>query len=152
MLNQLLAEMDGLQEIKGIVVIAATNRPDILDAALLRPGRFDKLIFIGPPDEQTRLEILKIHTANMPLAKDVNLANLAKKTEGYSGADLAAICKEAALSALRENKKASEVKLKHFDEALKKIKASITKEELARYTNIEKRIREGEKSVTSYTG
>ncbi|MEM2478703.1 MAG: CDC48 family AAA ATPase [Candidatus Pacearchaeota archaeon] len=152
MLNQLLAEMDGLQEIKGIVVIGATNRPDILDSSLLRPGRFDKLIFIGPPDEASRLEILKIHTKDMPLAKNVDLAALAKLTENYSGADLAAICKEAGLAALRENMNAKEVKLKHFQEAMKKIKPSITKEEAARYKNIEKKIRESESKGISYTG
>ncbi|MEM4318460.1 MAG: CDC48 family AAA ATPase [Candidatus Pacearchaeota archaeon] len=153
MLNQMLAELDGLQEIKGIVVIAATNRPDILDSALLRPGRFDKLIYIGPPDEKARLEILKIHTKNMPLDKSVDLKVLAKTTENYSGADLNAICKEAGLAALRENKNASVVKLKHFEEAMKKIKPSITKEEVARYKNIEKKIREVErKETTSYTG
>ncbi|MEM2713700.1 MAG: AAA family ATPase, partial [Candidatus Pacearchaeota archaeon] len=152
MLNQLLAEMDGLQEIKGIVVIGATNRPDILDSSLLRPGRFDKLIFIGPPDEASRLEILKIHTKDMPLAKNVDLAALAKLTENYSGADLAAICKEAGLAALRENMNAKEVKLKHFQEAMKKIKPSITKEEAARYKNIEKKIRESESKGVSYTG
>ncbi|MEM4647745.1 MAG: CDC48 family AAA ATPase [Candidatus Pacearchaeota archaeon] len=153
MLNQLLAEMDGLQEIKGIVVIGATNRPDILDPALLRPGRFDKLIFVGPPDEKARLEILKIHTRNMPLAKDVNLEEIARRTNGYSGADLAAVCKEAALAALRENKNAKEVKLKHFEIALNKIKPSITKAEMERYKEIEKKIKQPEKrEITSYTG
>ena len=151
MLNQMLAEMDGLQDIKGIVVIAATNRPDILDPALLRPGRFDKLIFVGPPDEKARLEILKIHTRNMPLAKDVSIEEIAKKTEGYSGADLAAVCKEAALTALRENKNAKEVKAKHFEAALKKIKPSITKDQIERFKEIEKRIQEQPKG-SFYTG
>ena len=152
MLNQMLAEMDGLQDIKGIVVIGATNRPDILDPALLRPGRFDKLIFVGPPDEKARLEILKIHTKNMPLAKDVKIEELAKRTENYSGADLAAICKEAALAALRENKNAKEVKLKHFEEAMKKIKPSITKDQLERFKEIEKKIQENQTRGSFYTG
>jgi transitional endoplasmic reticulum ATPase len=153
MLNQMLAEMDGLQDIKGVVVIAATNRPDILDPALLRPGRFDKLIFVGPPDEKARLEILKIHTKNMPLAKDVKIEEIAKKTEGYSGADLAAVCKEAALTALRENKNAKEVKAKHFEAALKKIKPSITKDQIERFKEVEKKIQEGQEPRGSfYTG
>jgi transitional endoplasmic reticulum ATPase len=152
MLNQMLAEMDGLQDIKGVVVIAATNRPDILDPALLRPGRFDKLIFVGPPDENARLEILKIHTKNMPLAKDVKIEEIAKKTEGYSGADLAAVCKEAALTALRENKNAKEVKARHFEEALKKIKPSITKEQLERFKEIEKKIQETKTRGSFYAG
>jgi len=88
------------------VVIAATNRPDILDPALLRPGRFDRLIYVPPPDKQARLEILKVHTRNVPLAEDVILEELAERTEGYTGADLAALVREATLRALREAMKA----------------------------------------------
>ncbi len=131
--SQLLTEMSGIEELKGIVVMAATNRPDIVDPALLRPGRFDKLVLVPPPNEKGRLEILKVHTKNMPLAKDVNLQEIARKTEGFSGADLEALCKEAAMSALRESLKAKNVSKKHFEEALKKIKASITKETIEFY-------------------
>jgi len=84
---QLLTEISGIEEVKNVVLIAATNRPDLVDPALLRPGRLDKLVFIPPPDEKARLEILKVHTRKVPLAKDVNLEELAKRTEGYSGAD-----------------------------------------------------------------
>ncbi|MEM7823971.1 MAG: CDC48 family AAA ATPase [Candidatus Aenigmatarchaeota archaeon] len=130
--SQLLTEMSGIEEMEGVVVIAATNRPDIVDPALLRPGRFDRLIYVPAPDEKTRLEILKVHTRNMPL-KGVDLNKLAEKTEGYSGADLEAVCREAGLFALRENMNAKEVTKKHFDEALKKIKPSITEDMFAKY-------------------
>ncbi len=158
MLNQLLAEMDGLQELHDIVVIAATNRPDILDPALLRPGRFDRIIFVDVPDEKARLAILKIHTKRMPLAKDVKLEELAKKTEGFVGADLAALCKEAALLALRENKKAKQVSKKHFEQALKKIGPSVTKEMAKAYKEIEQKYLRSAKAAleetakTGYTG
>ncbi len=123
---QMLTEMDGLEELSDVVVIAATNRPDIIDPALLRPGRFDRIIVVPPPDKKARLEIFKIHTKKMPLAKDVDLEKLAEMTEGYSGADIEAVCREAGLTALRESLKAKEVKMKHFEEVLKKIKPSLT--------------------------
>nr|WP_275107221.1 AAA family ATPase [Sulfolobus acidocaldarius] len=88
MVNQLLAEMDGIEKLENVVVIAATNRPDILDPALLRPGRFDRLIYVPPPDKTARFEILKVHTKNVPLAEDVSLEDIAEKAEGYTGADL----------------------------------------------------------------
>ncbi len=122
---QMLTEMDGLESLSDVVVIAATNRPDIIDPALLRPGRFDRIIVVPPPEKKARLEIFKIHTKNMPLAKDVDLEKLADMTEGYSGADIEAVCREAGLLALRENIKAKEVKMKHFEEVLKKIKPSL---------------------------
>ena len=100
--NQLLAEMDGITPLNKVVVIAATNRPDILDPALLRPGRFDRLIYVPPPDKIARLEILKVHTRNVPLAEDVNLETIAEKTEGYTGADLEAVVREATMLMLRE--------------------------------------------------
>ncbi|MGC9133028.1 MAG: CDC48 family AAA ATPase [Nanopusillaceae archaeon] len=145
--NQLLAEMDGITTRGDVIVIAATNRPDILDPALLRPGRFDRIIYIPPPDYESRLEILKIHTRNVPLAPDTNLEEIAKMTEGYSGADLELLVKEAALNALRkvynkikEKYQNEEEALKEiekidiritvddFREALEKVKPSITKE------------------------
>jgi transitional endoplasmic reticulum ATPase len=134
--NQLLTEMDGLERLEGVVVIAATNRPDIIDPALLRPGRFDRLIYVPPPDERARLEILKVHTRKMPLAEDVDLAEIARKTEGYTGADLAAVCKEAALAALREAGKPVGVSKRHFEQALQVVKPSVTKEDAERYRRI----------------
>lgn len=101
--NQLLTELDGMEEPKDVVVIAATNRPDIIDPALLRPGRLDRVILVPVPDEKARLDIFKIHTRSMNLAEDVNLEELAKKTEGYTGADIEALCREAAMLAVRES-------------------------------------------------
>jgi transitional endoplasmic reticulum ATPase len=136
-LNQLLAEMDGIVELDGVVVIGATNRPDMLDNALLRPGRFDRIVSTTLPDKSSRLEILKIHTKNMPLAKDVNLENLDEKMEGLVGADIEGVCREAAMLALRENISAKEVKKKNFEEALRKIKPSVTPEDIKQYKDME---------------
>jgi transitional endoplasmic reticulum ATPase len=132
-ISQFLTEMDGIEKLGKVVVIGATNRPDLVDPALLRPGRFDRLIYVPPPDEKARLEILKIHTRGMPLAKDVDLEALAKQLEGYSGADIAALCREAAMLALREDINSKEVKLRHFQEAKKKIKPSLTPDVLTYY-------------------
>ncbi|MEM4574689.1 MAG: AAA family ATPase, partial [Archaeoglobaceae archaeon] len=140
-LNQLLIEMDGLEELHGVVVIGATNRPDILDPALLRPGRFDRLVYVRPPDKKSRLAIFKIHTRNMPLAEDVNLNELAEITEGYVGADIEAICREAVMLALRENPNAEKVEMRHFYEAIKKIKPSVSDAMLSFYERFEEKIR-----------
>jgi len=134
--NQLLTEMDGMQTLKEVVIIGATNRPDLIDPALLRPGRFDRVLYVPPPDEKARLQIFKIHTREMPLAKDVNIEELAKITEGYTGADIEALCREAALTAARENIEAKEINARHFMEALKKIKPSVSTEELKEYERI----------------
>ncbi|MGC9181430.1 AAA family ATPase, partial [Thermogladius sp.] len=131
--SQLITEMDGIEKLENVVVIAATNRPDILDPALLRPGRFDKLIYVPPPDLSSRLEIFKIHTRNMPLADDVDLYELAKQTEGYSGADIEALVREAALIAIREDLMIDRVYMRHFNEALNKVKPSITQEMIKFY-------------------
>lgn len=125
--NTLLTEMDGLEELHDVVIIAATNRPDILDTALLRPGRFDRIIMSDVPDELTREKIFEVHTKKMPL-KDVDIKALAGMTEGYVGADIEALCREAAMIALREDPKTKEVLKKHFEQALAKIKPSTTKE------------------------
>mmetsp|Transcript_5478 Transcript_5478/g.17246 ORF Transcript_5478/g.17246 Transcript_5478/m.17246 type:complete len:154 (+) Transcript_5478:2116-2577(+) len=110
--------MDGVRKLQAVVVIAATNRPDLIDAALLRPGRFDRLIYVGLPNESARLEILVLHTARMPLANDVSLHQLAADTAGYSGAELAAICREAAQTALYERLDSVQVAGAHFASAL----------------------------------
>jgi len=101
-ISQMLTEMDGLEALNNVVVIAATNRPDIMDPALLRPGRFDKSIYIGPPDKESREKIFKIHTANKPLDDDVDISALAEKTDGCTGADISAICNEAVMNSVRE--------------------------------------------------
>ncbi len=136
-LNQMLAEMDGLEDLNDILVVGATNRPDMLDPGLLRPGRFDKILLVNAPLESGREKIFKIHTKKMPLVKGVSLKDLAKKTDGYTGADIEALVREAAMLALRENKNAKEVKKKHFDEALKKVKPSVTKKTIEVYKKVE---------------
>jgi transitional endoplasmic reticulum ATPase len=93
--------MDGLQSLKNVLVIGATNRPDILDPALMRAGRFDRVVEIPVPDEATRLEILKVHTRKMPLSKPVDLKELSHKTDGYTGADIENLCREAGMEAIR---------------------------------------------------
>ncbi len=134
--NQLLTEMDGIQILKDVVVIGATNRPDILDPALLRPGRFDRVIFVPPPDVEGRYQILQIHTRDMPLADDVDLRKIAEMTEGYTGADLEAVCREAALNAARENINIDKVYMRHFLAALEKVKPSIAPEQKREYERI----------------
>ncbi|MBS3112115.1 CDC48 family AAA ATPase [Candidatus Woesearchaeota archaeon] len=135
--NQLLTEIDGLEELNDVVVIGATNRPDILDPALLRPGRFDRIIRADVPDRDSRIKIFEIHTKDMPLDKDVDLHILAEKTENYVGADVEAVCRESAMLALREDMTASIVSMKHFDKALEKVRASITTEDIKKYEEIE---------------
>jgi len=127
-ISQLLTELDGLEKLENVVVLAATNRPDLIDSAVLRPGRFDRLVLVPAPDKKARLEIFKIHTKDMPLAKDVDLNALAAETEGYVGADIAALCREAAMFVLRRDIKGKEVKMTDFTEVMKKIKPSVTKE------------------------
>ena len=135
--NTLLAEMDGLEDMSDVIVIAATNRPDMIDTALLRPGRFDRLLLTPPSNRKGRNDIFKIHTLNMPLSKDVDLTKLAEKTEGYVGADIESICREAGLLALRENINSKEISNKNFLEALEKIKPSLTKEAMEMYKELE---------------
>jgi len=136
--NQLLTEMDGIVALRKVVVMAATNRPDILDTALLRPGRFDRIVYVPPPDVKARLEILKVHTRSMPLAEDVDLQKIAEKTEYYTGADLEALCREAAMTALREDFKPKKVSMKHFEEALKLVPPGLTPEDVKAYEEISK--------------
>jgi transitional endoplasmic reticulum ATPase len=139
--NQLLTEMDGIKPLRGVVVIAATNRPDLIDPALLRPGRFDRVIKVPPPDRRARLEILRIHTRRVPLAPDVDLEKLADMTNGYTGADLEALVREAVMLALREKLEAREVSMKYFLEALKIVKPSLSEDIMEKYQNIEKTLR-----------
>ncbi len=130
--SQLLTEIDGIEKLNSVVVIGATNRPDLIDPALLRPGRLDKVIYVPPPDYKSRLEILKVHTRKMPLAEDVDLEYLARSTESYTGADLAAMVREAALFALREDLSSSRVYMRHFLQAMSKIRPTLS-EDLIRF-------------------
>jgi len=139
---QLLAEMDSISRLDDIVIIGATNRPDMMDPALLRPGRFDRIVYIPPPDKEARFEILRVHTRNMPLAKDVDLEELANMLEGYSGADIEMLVREAGLIALRENENATSVEARHFLQAMKKVRASITPDMIKFYESWWDRIRQ----------
>ncbi len=125
--NQLLTEIDGLEDLHDIVIIGATNRPDMVDPALLRPGRFDRIILTSVPDKKARFEILKLHTKGMPL-KDVDVDYLAEETEGFVGADIEALCREAAMLALREDMKNKMITADHFEQALMKVAPSVTKD------------------------
>jgi transitional endoplasmic reticulum ATPase len=141
--NQLLTSMDGMESMDGVVVIGATNRPDILDQGLLRPGRFDRLVLISSPDKEARHAIFKIHTKDMPLDKDVDLEELAEVCDNYSGADIEALCREAAMIALRENEKAKIVAKEHFDKAMGFVRASITPDVIKFYDKISETLGSG---------
>ncbi|HTY90717.1 MAG TPA: CDC48 family AAA ATPase [Methanocella sp.] len=147
--SQLLTELDGLEELRSVVVLAATNRPDMVDTALLRPGRLDRLLYIPPPDEKSRVEIFRIHTVGKPLGPDVDFQALAKCTPEYVGADIEAVCREASMMAIRDyingsmspeeaKAKAVDIRIgmKHFDAALKKIKPSASRESMKQYERL----------------
>jgi transitional endoplasmic reticulum ATPase len=125
-ISQLLTEMDGIESLVNVVIIGATNRPDIIDQAVLRPGRFDRLIYVPAPDYTTRLNILKIHTRNMPLARDVDLEHVAQQAAGYSGADLEAVSREAGLISLRRDIDTKSVTIEDFRDALERVRPSVT--------------------------
>ena len=139
-LNQMLVEMDGFEGGEGVIVIAATNRPDVLDPALLRPGRFDRQVVVGLPDVKGREQILRVHMRKLPLADDVEPMVVARGTPGFSGADLANLCNEAALFAARGNEK--EVRMEHFDRARDKILMGTERRSMA--------MSEAEKKLTAY--
>jgi transitional endoplasmic reticulum ATPase len=145
-----LTELDGLEILTNVIVIGATNRPDIIDIALLRPGRFDRLLYVPPPDRESREQIIKIHTKKKPLGQDVKIEELANHTDGYTGADIASLSSAAAMMALREHiskysnakeaDKHSEelrIQMRHFEEAMKKVRPLSTQE-----LNMYKRISE----------
>jgi transitional endoplasmic reticulum ATPase len=153
-ISQILTELDGLEELRDVILIAATNRPDIVDAALLRPGRFDRLLYIPTPDLEGRLEIFKIHTKNKRLEEDVDLKDFAKRTEGYSGADIAAVCNSAVMMSIKEHiqkfkdektikDKMTEIKVtkRHFEQAMNKIKL-LTEHERKLYEEASRRFSE----------
>jgi transitional endoplasmic reticulum ATPase len=137
----LLTEMDGLQDLNDIVIIGATNRPDILDTALLRPGRFDRIVLVPVPDKKTRKDIFTVHTKGMPLDKDVDMNQIIEKTEGYVGADIESVCREAAIFALREDMKSKTIKMKHFDKALEKVSPSAPKDVEEEYKSLADKFR-----------
>nr|WP_314441816.1 CDC48 family AAA ATPase [uncultured Sphingomonas sp.] len=135
--NTILAEMDGLEELQGVVLIGATNRPNLIDPALLRPGRLDELVYVGPPDVAGRRRILAIHAKSMPLSRDVDLEALARRTERFTGADLEDLTRRAGLTALRRDLSNTEVSMADFEAALAETRASVTPEMLAEYERIQ---------------
>ena len=136
--NTLLVEMDGLEELADVVVIAATNRPDLMDPSLLRPGRFDRIIAAPMPSKEARKAILQVHIGKVP-TKDVDIDKLVEKTEGYSGADICGLVREAAMHALRKNNEAKKVTDADFEEALKKVSPSLKEEDLKKYKEVEEK-------------
>jgi transitional endoplasmic reticulum ATPase len=146
MISQLLTEMDGLIALQNVVVIAATNRPDILDPALIRPGRFDRLIYVPAPDSESRLEILKIYTKEMPLDKAIDFSYIQKNTKGYSGADLKAVCSEAAMNAMRRGNKT--VSMDDFKKAMETVGPTISNDVDTWYRSTVQQFRKPVKTAT----
>ncbi|MGY4395004.1 transitional endoplasmic reticulum ATPase [Sphingomonas sp. UYAg733] len=140
--NTILAEMDGLEELQSVVVIGATNRPNLIDPALLRPGRFDELIYVGVPDKDGRRRILAIQTGKMPLASNVDLDSLAERTDRFTGADLEDLVRRAGLVALRQSLSVAEVTMAHFEEALDESRASVTPEMERDYEQMASRLKQ----------
>ncbi|MFC6872737.1 MULTISPECIES: CDC48 family AAA ATPase [Halobellus] len=141
--NQLLTELDGLEENGNVMVIGATNRPDMIDPALIRSGRFDRLVLIGQPSEEGREQILKIHTRDSPLAPDVSLREIAEITDGYVGSDLETITREAAIEALRDDDDAEEIEMRHFREAIDSVRPTITDELMDYYEQMQDQFKGG---------
>jgi transitional endoplasmic reticulum ATPase len=144
-ISQILTEIDGLLTLQNVLVIAATNRPDLIDPAVLRPGRFDRRVYVPPPDDEARRKILDIKTRGMPLDDDVDLDELAKKMDKYSGADIDSVAREAAMNSLRNDTEAVKVNLKNFIDAIEDIVPSITPNMERWYKDTDKRFREREK-------
>ncbi|XP_057984199.1 cell division control protein 48 homolog B isoform X2 [Malania oleifera] len=138
LLSTLLTEIDGLEEAKGILVLAATNRPHLIDPALMRPGRFDLVLYVPPPDLEARYEILRVHTRNMSIASDVDLRRIAIDTELFTGSELEFLCKEAGIVALREDKSATEVRDRHFQMVRGSLRPRLTREEIDSYSSFMK--------------
>lgn len=138
--NQFLAELDGMQTLQNVLVIGATNRADILDPAVLRPGRFDGVVFVPPPDYDARVEIFQVHTRRMPLDSGVDIEKLAELTEGYSGADIEGLIREAAMAAVRVDWKPKPVEMRHFEEALQEVRPSISPEDIKRFLSLADRV------------
>ncbi len=140
-ISQLLTEMDGLESMKDVIVLAATNRPELIDRALLRTGRFDRFVYVPAPDKKSREKIFEIYTKNMPLDEDVAIKKLVEMTEYFVGGDVEALCREAGMRALRENMDAKIVSMKHFNDPLKSLHASVTPQILENYEKMDKELR-----------
>jgi transitional endoplasmic reticulum ATPase len=140
--------MDGLEELQSVVVIGATNRPNLIDPALLRPGRFDELIYVTVPDSAGRRRILAIHTAKMPLADDVDLDDMAARTDRFTGADLEDLVRRAGLFALRESLQATKVTMAHFEKALTETRATVTPEMEREYETMAAKLKQEASAIT----
>ena len=142
--NQLLSSMDGVEALDGVIVIAATNRPEMIDPALLRSGRFERVLHVPPPDEDSIREILKIHTEDMPIGK-FSLDDMAKPLSGYTGADVEAVCREAALIAMRAKRKT--ITRKHFEEAIDRVRPTVTPQMMEYYEKLQSMLTSGLDSI-----
>ena len=154
-ISQLLTEMDGLESMKDIVVIAATNRPELIDKALIRTGRFDRFVYVNAPDAESRKAIFEIYTRGMPLGEDVDIGKLVELTENFVGGDIEAVCREAGMRALREDTDIERVYWRHFEQAFTGVHSSVTKEMLERYSKMNQLLRrstETDASVHSMYG
>lgn len=138
-LAQILTEIDGVNVMKNVIIIAATNRPDLIDTALMRPGRLDRIVYVQLPDAETRAEIFKIKLMKIPTADDVDIEKLVENTEGYSGAEIEAVCKEAALKALEDSFDIQQIEMKYFYKALDNVKPRTSPDLLQLYNDYEKR-------------
>jgi transitional endoplasmic reticulum ATPase len=155
-INQLLTELDGIEVLKSVVVIAATNRPEIIDPALIRSGRFDRLVFVGPPGKAGRIDIFNIHLKNLKekhLSQDVNIDELADLTENYVGSDIESLCREAVMLSLRENFDTDIVEMRHFNDALKKVRPALADDMVEYYQKLQEQFKGGTKQEQkSYIG
>ncbi len=155
-INQLLTELDGIEVLKNVVVIAATNRPEIIDPALIRSGRFDRLVFVGPPGKEGRISIFNIHLKNLKaghLSENVDIEELANLTENYVGSDIESLCREAVMLALRENFEIEIVEMRHFNEALKKVRPALAEDMIEYYHKLKEQFKGGIKQEQkSYIG
>ncbi|MFU8767326.1 MAG: CDC48 family AAA ATPase [Candidatus Methanoperedens sp.] len=144
-INQLLTELDGIEVLKNVVVIAATNRPEIIDPALIRSGRFDRLVFVGPPGRSGRKEIFMIHLKNVPVSDDVNVDELADLTDNYVGSDIESLCREAVMLALREDFDTEVVEMRHFHDSLKKVRPALVEGMVEYYEQLQEQFKGGGK-------
>ncbi|MFB6174715.1 MAG: AAA family ATPase, partial [Candidatus Nanohalobium sp.] len=138
--NQLLTELDGIESLEGVTVIAATNRPDMIDPAIMRPGRIDRNVEVEVPDEESRRKIFDVHTRDMPVSDDVDLDDLASRTEGFVGSDIESICREAGMNALRSDIDSDEATMEDFENALEDVRPTATKDNLEQYRAMTQRM------------
>lgn len=138
-LAQILTEIDGVNVLKNVIIVAATNRPDLIDKALMRPGRLDRIVYVQLPDAETRSEIFRIKLKAIPLSEDVNIKELVIKSEGYSGAEIEAVCKEAALKALEDSFETEKISMIYFHKAFELVKPRTSSDLLQLYHDYENR-------------